>query len=259
MESAIEFIRGLRSVETFYLLQEYTFILPAIGMILYATVVHGHKQIRKFLPSIKINMKPILIVWNFFFSVFSFFMFIGVFFPYLEIVQEYGFIRTLCDADRKLFVPSDMQIWGSFFVLSKYLELFDTVFVIIKNPDKPIEFLHWYHHFTVLFFTWFSWYLKYPPSFYFMLMNSAIHVVMYFYYMLKELDIHPRWNTILTAAQTLQMFFGVGLNVIWTYLYMTDFDCPCKHPFPMVIMASTIYFSYLVLFMQFYTKKYKKN
>lgn len=259
MESITNFILGLRSVETFYLLQEYTFVLPAISLVFYLSVVHGHKQIRKFLPKININMKPIMVVWNLFFSVFSFFMFIGVFFPYLEIVKEHGFLNTLHDADRKLFVPSDMQIWGSFFVLSKYLELFDTIFVLIKNPEKQVEFLHWYHHFTVLFFTWFSWYLKYPPAFYFMLMNSAIHVVMYFYYMLKELDIHPTWGFILTAAQTLQMFAGVALNVIWTYLYLSGYDCPCKHPIPMVTMASTIYFSYLLLFLQFYTKKYKKK
>lgn len=38
------------------------------------------------------------------------------------------------------------------FVFSKVPELGDTVFIILRK--RPLIFLHWYHHVTVLLYTW---------------------------------------------------------------------------------------------------------
>lgn len=88
--------------------------------------------------------------------------------------------------------------------------------------------------------------------------NTAIHVVMYFYYMLKELGFNPSWNKFLTLAQTIQMFIGLGINIYWIYLvYFTNIPCDCLNNNVMMIMSVVIYSSYLYLFAKFYSKKYK--
>lgn len=88
--------------------------------------------------------------------------------------------------------------------------------------------------------------------------NAAIHVVMYFYYMLKELGYNPSWNKMLTLAQTIQMFIGLAINIYWIYLvYFTSYPCDCSNNTVMMIMSVFIYASYLYLFAKFYQKRYK--
>lgn len=42
--------------------------------------------------------------------------------------------------------------WGTLFSLSKVIELGDTAFIILRK--QPLIFLHYYHHATVLIYTW---------------------------------------------------------------------------------------------------------
>lgn len=39
---------------------------------------------------------------------------------------------------------SVLLYWSYIFALSKYAELLDTLFLILRNPDRPVMFLHWY-------------------------------------------------------------------------------------------------------------------
>lgn len=42
--------------------------------------------------------------------------------------------------------------WATMFVLSKVPELGDTIFIVLRK--QPLIFLHWYHHATVLVYSW---------------------------------------------------------------------------------------------------------
>lgn len=42
--------------------------------------------------------------------------------------------------------------WSTMFVLSKVPELGDTLFIVLRK--QPLIFLHWYHHATVLVYSW---------------------------------------------------------------------------------------------------------
>lgn len=62
------------------------------------------------------------------------------------------------------FLPFVLQIinyvWLHMF--SKFIELFDTVFIVIRKKDRQLSFLHVYHHSSVLVYWWV--YLKWVPS-----------------------------------------------------------------------------------------------
>jgi len=87
----------------------------------------------------------------------------------------------------------------------KYLEFFDTYFMVMRGRMDQVSFLHVYHHFSI---TW-AWYIAinlYPggDSYFGALLNSFIHVLMYSYYALALLKIACPWKRFLTQAQLLQ-------------------------------------------------------
>ena len=70
-------------------------------------------------------------------------------------LQTHGFVNMFCDEKFVIHLHSTpLKFWSYLFALSKYYELADTLFLILKR--KPVIFLHWYHHTTVLLFTWFA-------------------------------------------------------------------------------------------------------
>lgn len=63
--------------------------------------------------------------------------------------------------------------WTWMFVLSKLPELGDTVFIVLRK--KPLIFLHWYHHITVLLYTWYSFTEYTSSARWFVVMNYCVH------------------------------------------------------------------------------------
>jgi len=51
-------------------------------------------------------------------------------------------------------------------------------------PSFILQFLHWYHHITVLLFCWHSYAVTSSTGLYFVAMNFSVHAVMYGYYYL---------------------------------------------------------------------------
>ncbi|XP_019491814.1 PREDICTED: elongation of very long chain fatty acids protein 3 isoform X2 [Hipposideros armiger] len=141
----------------------------------------------------------------------------------------------------------------SLFLLSKIIELGDTAFIVLRK--RPLIFVHWYHHSTVLVFTSFAYKNKVAAGGWFMTMNFGVHAVMYTYYTLKAARVEPpRWfPRLITTLQILQMFMG-AIVVILTYVWRQEQGChtTAEHFF----WSFILYLTYFILFAHFFHKTY---
>lgn len=100
----------------------------------------------------------------------------------------------------------------------KYLEFFDTYFMILRGKMDQVSFLHIYHHTTIAWAWWIAVTCSPGGDIYFgALLNSIIHVMMYAYYALALLKVSCPWKRYLTQAQLLQFTSVVVYTVATGY------------------------------------------
>ena len=137
-------------------------------------------------------------------------------------------------------------------------ELLDTFFIVIHK--KPLIFLHWYHHISVLLYCWHAYVSKNPIGIVFVVMNYAVHSIMYFYYFLMAVKCKPKWfNSIwITVSQISQMVVGVTVTcanvAIISSMAKAGKECNAKRENN--VAAMIMYGSYLFLFLEFFFKRY---
>ena len=66
------------------------------------------------------------------------------------------------------------------FCLSKFPEMVDTFFIVLRK--KQLTFLHVFHHLSVALYCWSVLYYPTPLGYWFALMNTFVHGVMYGYF-----------------------------------------------------------------------------
>ena len=108
-----------------------------------AAIFLGRRWMRNRQP---FHLRRALTLWNTGLAVFSLFAFLR-FFPLLQSgVRERGFSHSVCNP--RLMLTPPCMLWGLLFVLSKAVEFGDTAFIVLRKT--PLNFLHWYHHISVL-------------------------------------------------------------------------------------------------------------
>ena len=138
-------------------------------------------------------------------------------------------------------------------------ELLDTYFIVIHK--KPLIFLHWYHHVSVLLYCWHAYVTKAPAGLFFVSMNYGVHAIMYFYYFLMAVKRNPKWfNSMwITVSQISQMVVGVTVTALGFVLppryATTTSECAIKPENNAA--ALMMYGSYLLLFVQFFVERYQ--
>ena len=218
----------------------------------------GPRLMKPFAP---FELKYPMMLWNLALSVLSLFMFLGISIPTFEAAiasgsMWYHIVTLDADYDQPTWVGPHI-FWMWLFGLSKLAELGDTVFLVLRK--RPVPFLHWYHHTTVLSFTWFAMWALAGPGFMFAIMNSFVHVVMYFYYFVSGFGWRPWWGKYITQLQMAQMVMGVACSVSWTYYWATSSGTRMNKYYPIwfISTSSLMYASYFYLFLQFYLDRYK--
>lgn len=277
-ETFVEFSCLYPSLEPFYMEWEkdsasifhgYKFMLdhpytPLVAILLYGIAIFAGKMYMS-------HRKPFqwrraMALWNLFLCVYSFVAMIRMLPPLLHNLSSAPLRDNLCMNPELAYGRGSSGFWGQSFVWSKFVELIDTFFIIIHK--KPLIFLHWYHHITVLLYTWDGYVSKAPAGPIFMSMNCAVHFIMYGYYFLMTIKMKPKWMNamFITISQIAQMVVGVTTTIVSFYYLIThksdvdDYDdqqqgsCEIKNS--NIVSAFLMYGSYLFLFVQFFVNRY---
>lgn len=144
------------------------------------------------------------------------------------------------------------------FLLSRLADFLDTVWFVLRKKQSHISFLHVFHHSYVPTVAYVAtrWIPVVPNAMSFPFINSAIHVVMYTYYLLAtfpSLRQHLWWKRYLTALQMIQ-FITVLIYNVFGYFY---FGRVCGKSQTAALTGSLVSaVIFLVLFYSFYRQAY---
>lgn len=92
-----------------------------------------------------------------------------------------------------------------YYFMTKIVDLLDTVFFVLNKKQSHVSFLHVYHHAGMVMLTWIG--MKYVGgghSAFMAVLNSFVHVIMYFYYYLTSVDNKYKqsvWKKYITQLQ----------------------------------------------------------
>ena len=198
------------------------------------------------------HLKKPLMLWNLALAIFSILGAIVLVPPVISSMREKGFVYTSCVSDVYHSSESSVCFWIFLFMLSKVVELGDTVFVILRK--KPLMFLHWYHHVSVLNLTWFivsrdaTGIAHYSSS-----INYSVHSIMYSYYAATSAGIRfpPVVPPLITLLQIIQMFLVATVNITAFTYHST-----CRVDVAVVWAAVIIALSYAALFGNYFVHRY---
>uniref|UniRef100_A0A7S4SAW4 Elongation of fatty acids protein n=1 Tax=Alexandrium monilatum TaxID=311494 RepID=A0A7S4SAW4_9DINO len=193
--------------------------------------------------------------WNLLLFVFSF---VGMMrtVPHLVLVlSEFGLEYSVCRCARVSYGSGAVGMWVFLFILSKYAELLDTAFLVVRK--RKVSFLHWYHHCSVLLYCWHAFVWEMPSGIYFVSMNYSVHAVMYLYYLLAAVcGRPPRWGLLVTVLQLVQMAVGIMITLFHLNILAHGTVTNCDGHIPNLAAALGMYASYFILFAQFLFSRY---
>ncbi|CAD1480240.1 unnamed protein product, partial [Heterotrigona itama] len=140
------------------------------------------------------------------------------------------------------------------YYISKFTEFFDTLFFILRKKNQHVSTLHVIHHGIMPFSVWMG--LKFAPgghSTFFALLNTFVHIIMYFYYMVAamgpEYQKYIWWKKYLTSLQMVQFV------LIMSHQFQLLFT-ECDYPRGFMIWIGLHGVLFLGLFSDFYKAKY---
>lgn len=217
--------------------------------ILYVILVFGGQRIMR--DRERFTLQKPLILWNILLAAFSIFGTVRCWQVTLEMYSRHGIRGTICRSE--YFTSPVTNFWSMVFILSKVPELFDTAFIVLRK--QKLILLHWYHHITVMIYSWYTFRDRVSGAQWYVCMNFAVHAMMYSYYACRAMKIKiPKPISIfITSCQLSQMFIGVAAQWI---IYNNRHDAYCPTHFYNILAASIMYGSYYVLFFKFFLDAY---
>lgn len=143
------------------------------------------------------------------------------------------------------------------FAISKFIELGDTAFLAARN--RPIKFIHYYHHASVLLITWYLFVTRASIGPIFVAMNYLVHVMLYSYYLASATTGVFRYMAkscaqVVTFSQVAQMIFGILVSTDALARKLNGQECSVDYFGLCAALAS--YVVYFVLFARLWIDLY---
>jgi fatty acid elongase 3 len=229
------------------------FYVPLIAVFIYGITLYSIVQYMKKREGFK--LKWLFFLHNVILCLISVILFCGLSFEVIRTWYYFGIRAAYCGTgddewDQKLLK------WAIWFYLSKFYELFDTIFLAVRK--RPLTFLHVFHHVLVATACW----LEIQSEMYFGWItgvnNAFVHIVMYYYF--ASQCVNPRevwWKKYITVGQILQFVIDMTTSYPWLYFYLTGATCR-GDPVAWVI-ANLGGAALTVLFLNFYYHSYIKK
>lgn len=168
-----------------------------------------------------------------------------------------------CWSSRRTGDPSNpahrLLLYLSFvYFCAKFLDLFDTVFFILRKKDEQVTFLHVVHHSVMPLCTYIA--LKFAPigrTSIIGIVNAVVHTVMYTYYFLSSIEsmkTHLWWKRYLTQMQIVQfvIFFAHSVQGL---LFIES----SQYPITLSILELLNSLFFMKSFTDFFLKTYSKK
>ncbi|KAI9924236.1 hypothetical protein MW887_007186 [Aspergillus wentii] len=131
--------------------------------------------------------------------------------------------EMLCETDSSALRTSAKSLWeegsgyiGWVFYISKFYEVLDTMIILARG--KKSSTLQTYHHAGVIICGWATMKYKSPASLVGIVLNSAVHTLMYSYFTIHSLGVSVPMSIkrSLTTIQIAQFLTGF----VWGYSYL---------------------------------------
>jgi hypothetical protein len=146
---------------------------------------------------------------------------------------------------------------GEWFVLvhyvSKFLDFFDTAFILLRRKKEQFSFLHVYHHASIgpvwglLLLLGFGSGTPVFGAF----INSLVHVLMYSHYLVASFGVRNPLKRVLTLFQICQFYACIAHAVV---VFVAPFER--EYIRGLALLQIVYHVSMIVLFSSFYTNRY---
>lgn len=181
-----------------------------------------------------------------------------------------NFVYAVCDVEEGVFQQNaqdhNLTVFGWWFYILKFYEVLDTVIILLKG--RPLSLLQSYHHAGAMMCMWSGIRYQSPPIWIFVVFNSLIHSLMYFYFSLACLKIRVPIivKRVLTSMQISQFVIGGSLAVVHAFIMYEDFtnntttSCIASADQLLPLVINVAYLTPLtMLFAAFYIESYIKR